>query len=118
MVVELEVVEVKAVVEMSAGGGPRAPGCPGLCSDTASSALGRRPTQSGSKVKEGKIGCVDEGKGEKTFAGLTDHPESTSVQKHLTRLFYVSKQFESIFHFFYFIAKTLFFHVDNCINYS
>lgn len=51
---EVEVVEVKVVVEMSAGGGPRAPGCPGLCSDTASSALVRRPSQSGSKVKENR----------------------------------------------------------------
>lgn len=51
----VEVMEVKVAVEMSAGGGPHAPGCPGLCSDTASSALVRRSNRSGSKVKEGRI---------------------------------------------------------------
>lgn len=34
------------------GDGPYAPGCPGLCSDTASSAPVKRPSRSGSKVKQ------------------------------------------------------------------
>lgn len=45
----VKVMEVKVVVEMFAGGGLHAPGCPGLCSDIAFSALVRRPSQSGSK---------------------------------------------------------------------
>lgn len=51
----VEVMEMRVAVAMSTGVGPHAPGCPGLCSDTASSAPVRRPSQSGSKVKEGKI---------------------------------------------------------------
>lgn len=47
--------KVKVVVEMSAGCGPHAPCCPGPCSDTSSSARVSCPSQSGSKVIEGRI---------------------------------------------------------------